>query len=81
MNSSGLPLHQAWQTQDIWAVLKDVPVKSSDLLPRHKKGHVGTDLLDDTVAPKAGDELSWGGHRKIPLQVHLPVAPLCQVRP
>lgn len=62
-------------------MLKDVPLKSSNPLPRHKKGHVGTDLLDDTVAPKAGDKLGWGGNGKIPLQVHLPVAPLRQVWP
>lgn len=81
MNSSGLPLLQAWQTQDIRAALKGVPVKSSDPLPRHKQGCVGTDLLDDTVSSEAGDELGWGGDGKVPLQVHLPVAPLCQVQP
>lgn len=51
--------------------------------PEQGQGRTGKDLLDDAVAPEAGDELRGRGDGEVPLQVHLPVlaAPLRQVQP
>lgn len=63
-------------------MLKDAAVKSNEPPPRQRQRRVGTDLLDDSGAPEAGDKLCWRGDGEVPLQIHLPVlsAPLGQVQ-
>lgn len=64
-------------------MLEDAAMKSNDPPPGQRQGCTGKDLLNDTVAPEAGDELCRRGDGEVPLQIHLPVlaALLCQVQP